>query len=83
MFRMGLLSKLVDSTKFSNAFRKLCKSDPAAKAIIKKVSKDGMMEDKQLLSEIKIIFGELANVASGKFGGLYTKKEYDKMKGGK
>ena len=83
MYRMGLLSKLEDSTKFSMAFRKLCNTDSAAKEIIKRATKkEGQIDDK-LRRQIEIIFGALAKAASGEFESLYTKKEFEKLRGAK
>ena len=81
MYRMDFLGKIIEPNKFSNAFKVLCKNDPAAKLIIKKISKNKEV-DENIQKEIKIIFGPLADVASGKFGGLYTKREFYGMKGG-
>ena len=80
MFKKGMLGKLKESPEFSNAFRWLCKNDKIAKNILKNISSN---KNEKLDKQIEIVFGSLADVASGIYGGLFSKKEFNKMKGGK
>lgn len=80
LYKMNKLNDITNSIHFSNAFKTLCNTDKAAKAIIKRIKKNDF--DKEVIREqIEIIFSPLAMVASGMSNELYSQKEYDQMKG--